>query len=100
MSAVLTGAASGLVVGPCTAPALGAVLAYVGTHGHVLFGTSILFVFALGMGALMIVLGTFGGSLLALPRSGLWMVKVKKAFGIIMILIAEYLLIEAGQRFV
>lgn len=100
VSAVLIGAASGLVVGPCTAPALGAVLAYVGTQGHVLFGTSILFVFALGMGALMIVLGTFGGSLLALPRSGLWMVKVKKAFGVIMILIAEYLLIEAGQRFV
>ncbi len=100
LSALVIGASSGLVVGPCTAPALGAVLAYVGTQGHVAFGASLLFVFALGMGALMIVLGTFGGVLLGLPNSGAWMVKVKKGFGVVMILIAEYLLIEAGRRFV
>ena len=100
VSALLIGASSGLIVGPCTAPALGAVLAFVGTQGSVVFGTSVLFVFALGMGALMIALGTFGGALAALPRSGAWMVRVKKAFGIAMILIAEYLLLQAGQRFV
>ncbi len=99
-SALLIGASSGLVVGPCTAPALGAVLAYVGTQGSVAFGASLLFVFALGMGALMVVLGTFGGALLGLPRSGAWMVRVKKAFGVVMILVAEYLLVEAGRRFV
>jgi thiol:disulfide interchange protein DsbD len=87
-----------LVVGPCTAPALGAALAYVGAQGNVIFGTTILFTFAFGMGALMIVLGTFGGALL--PRSGLWMVKVKKAFGVMMIWIAEYLLLEAGKRLI
>lgn len=100
VSALLLGASSGLVVGPCTAPALGAALAYVGTQGNVFFGTTILFVFALGMGALMIALGTFSGALSALPRSGTWMVKVKKGFGFAMILIAQYLLIQAGQRFV
>ncbi len=99
-SALLIGASSGLVVGPCTAPALGAVLAYVGKQGGVVFGTSVLFVFAFGMGALMIALGSFGGSLAILPRSGAWTMKVKKAFGIAMILIAEYFLLEAGQRFV
>ena len=100
VSALLIGASSGLVVGPCTAPALGAALAYVGAQGNVLFGTTVLFVFALGMGALMILLGTFSGALTALPRSGAWMVKVKKVFGVVMILIAEYLLIEAGRRFI
>jgi len=100
VSALLVGAASGLVVGPCTAPALGAALAYVGTKGNVLFGTSVLFVFALGMGVLMIALGTFSGALAAMPRSGQWMVRVKKAFGVIMIVIAEYLLLQAGQRFI
>ena len=100
VSALLVGASSGLVVGPCTAPALGAALAYVGTQGNVFFGTSVLFVFAIGMGALMIALGTFSGALSALPRSGGWMVKVKKGFGFAMILIAQYLLIQAGQRFV
>ena len=100
VSAMLIGAASGLVVGPCTAPALGAALAYVGTKGNIVFGTSVLFVFAFGMGALMIALGTFSGALAAMPRSGQWMVRVKKAFGVIMIVIAEYLLLQAGQRFI
>ncbi len=100
VSALLVGASSGLVVGPCTAPALGAALAYVGARGNVFFGTSVLFVFALGMGALMIVLGTFGGALAALPRSGEWMARVKKVFGVVMILLAEYLLLQAGQRFI
>ncbi len=100
LSAVLVGAASGLVVGPCTAPALGAALTYVGSKGNVMFGASVLFVFAFGMGALMIALGTFGGALTALPRSGVWMVRVKQAFGVVMILMAEYLLLQAGQRFI
>ncbi|MCA1616389.1 MAG: sulfite exporter TauE/SafE family protein [Acidobacteria bacterium] len=100
LSALLVGAASGLVVGPCTAPALGAALAYVGTKGNVAFGTSVLFVFAFGMGAIMIALGTFSGALAAMPRSGQWMVRVKKAFGLVMIVIAEYLLLQAGQRLI
>jgi cytochrome c-type biogenesis protein len=100
VSALLIGASSGLIVGPCTAPALGAALAYVGAQGNVLFGTTVLFVFAIGMGALMIALGAFGGALTALPRSGEWMVKVKKGFGFAMILIAQYLFVQAGRRFI
>lgn len=50
--------------------------------------------------AIMIALGTFSGALAALPRSGQWMVRVKKAFGFVMLVIAEYLLLQAGQRFI
>jgi thiol:disulfide interchange protein DsbD len=100
VSALLIGASSGLIVGPCTAPALGAALAYVGAQGNVFFGTTVLFVFAIGMGALMIALGAFSGAMTALPRSGEWMVKVKKGFGFSMILIAQYLFVQAGQRFI
>lgn len=100
VSAFFVGASSGLIVGPCTSPALGGLLAFAGTRGNVFFGTLLLFTFALGMGALMIVVGTFSGALAAMPRSGIWMVKTKKAFGVLMILIAEYLLLQAGQRFV
>ncbi len=100
LSALLVGASSGLVVGPCTAPALGATLAYVGSQGNVAFGTTVLFAFSLGMGVLMIVLGTFTGALSLLPRSGGWMVKVKNSFAIFMIAIAEYLLLQAGERFI
>jgi cytochrome c-type biogenesis protein len=100
VSALLIGASSGLVVGPCTAPALGATLAYVGATGDVFFGSTVLFVFAVGMGALMIALGACGGALTVLPRSGEWMVKVKKGFGLALLLVAQYLFVQAGQRFI
>ncbi len=99
VSALLIGASSGLIVGPCTAPALGAILAYVGMQGNVIFGGILLFVFAIGMGTLMIILGTVGGAIYLLPRSGEWMQKIKIILGILMITIAEYLLIQAGKRF-
>lgn len=99
VSALLVGASSGLIVGPCTAPALGATLAYVGTQGNWLFGASVLFAFAFGMGALMILLGAFSGLLTLMPRSGAWMQRVKIIFGVLMVIIAEYLFIQAGERF-
>jgi len=97
-SAILIGASSGLIVGPCTAPALGATLAFVGTQGNIFFGVSVLFAFAFGMGSLMILLGSFGGLLRFLPRSGGWMMFVKILFGILLLIAAQYLLIEAGRR--
>lgn len=92
--------ASGLVVGPCTAPVLGALLLYVGSSGNVALGMSLLFVFALGMGALLVLLGTFTGMLAGLPKSGRWLVLVKKGFGALMILAGEYFLVEAGKLLV
>lgn len=100
LSAFAVGAASGLVVGPCTAPALGATLAFVSTTGNIFFGIGVLFAFALGMGTLMIALGTFSGALAALPRSGGWMNKVKTGFGIAMLLLAQYFFVQAGMRFI
>lgn len=99
-SALLIGASSGLIVGPCTAPALGATLAFVGTQGNILFGISVLFAFAFGMGSLMILLGSFGGLLRFLPRSGRWMLLVKIVFGILLLIAAQYLFIEAGRRYI
>jgi len=95
--AFLLGATSGLVVGPCTAPVLAAILTYVSTQRSVLLGGAMLFLFALGMCTLVLVLGTFSGLLASLPRSGSWMVKVKKGFGWFMIGIAEYFVFRAGM---
>ena len=95
--AFLLGGTSGLVVGPCTAPVLGAILTYVSTERSVLLGGAMLFLFALGMCTLVLVLGTFSGLLSSLPRSGAWMVKVKKGFGWVMIAIAEYFVFRAGM---
>ena len=100
VGAFAIGLMSGLVVGPCTAPVLGALLVYVGARQNVLFGTSLLFVFALGMGVILLVVGTFTGLLANLPKSGRWTETVKKGFGVLLILVGEYFLLEAGKLLV
>jgi thiol:disulfide interchange protein DsbD len=94
------GMLSGLVVGPCTAPVLGGLLLYVGASGHPFFGATLLFTFALGMGLPVVALGTFAGLLANLPRAGEWTVKIQRAFGVLLLLAGEYLLLEAGKRLV
>ena len=100
LGAFAVGVSSGFVVGPCTAPVLGSLLVYVGARQNVLFGTSLLFVFALGLGFLILVVGTFTGLLANLPKSGKWTETVKKGFGFFLILVGEYFLLEAGKLLV
>jgi thiol:disulfide interchange protein DsbD len=85
---------SGLVVGvfaaPCTGPPVVALLALVGAKGDPVFGFTAFFTLALGLGAPYLVLGTFSNLLQRLPRSGVWMVWVKKAFGTLMLGLSLY----------
>lgn len=67
------GAVSGLVMAPCTSPVLGMLLMYVASQGETASGGILMFVFALGMSALLLLAGTFSGLLSALPRSGNWL---------------------------
>jgi thiol:disulfide interchange protein DsbD len=59
-------------------------------RGSVLLGFGLFFTFALGLGVLFLVLGTFTGVLASLPRSGAWMVRVKMVFGLVFLALALY----------
>lgn len=98
--AFLIGIFSGFVAGPCTAPVLGVLLAYVASTRDMVMGGLLLFVFAFGMGAILLVVGTFSGLMASIPRSGGWMVTIKKAMGFLMVILAEYFLVKAGIMFV
>jgi len=91
--AFLTGLVSGLVIGPCITPVLGAILAYVAAKQNIFLGVSLLFVYAFGMGMPLLLLGTFIGIMKKMPKSGEWMVKVKKIFGLLLIGVGEYFLL-------
>ena len=52
----------GLVAAPCGAPAFAAVLTFVSTTGSALLGFLYLFVFSLGLTALLVAVGLFSGS--------------------------------------
>jgi cytochrome c-type biogenesis protein len=90
------GAVSGLVMGPCTAPVLAVILSYAATRQNVAFAAGLMFVFACGMGTLLILVGTFAGLLAGIPKSGVWMVRISRLFGWILLGAGEYFLINAG----
>ena len=93
----LLGATSGLVAAPCGAPAFAAVLTWVATTRSAVLGFIYLFIFSLGMSALLVVVGVFSGTLSALPRAGAWMTWIKKGAGVVLLLMAEYYFVKAGQ---
>ena len=93
----LLGATSGLVAAPCGAPAFAAVLTWVATTQSAVLGFVYLFVFSLGMTALLAVVGLFSGAIAALPRAGAWMARIKQAAGVVLLLMAEYYFVKAGQ---
>ena len=96
-SVFLMGATSGLVAAPCGAPAFAAVLTFVGHTRSAGLGFLYLFVFSIGMTALLVGVGLSAGLLTALPRPGRWMGWLKKAAGVVILGMAEYYLIKAGQ---
>jgi thiol:disulfide interchange protein DsbD len=79
----LMGILSALIVGPCVAAPLAGVLLYIGKSGDALLGGAALFVMALGMGVPLLVVGLSAGALL--PRAGAWMERVKKGFGVLLL---------------
>ena len=95
--ALLLGAGSGLVVAPCSAPVMAAVLTWVSTTHSAALGFLYLFSFALGMSAVLVAVALSSSLLARLPRSGPWMLAVKRVLAIAMIVMAEYYLIQAGQ---
>ncbi len=97
LSVFLLGLTSGLVVSPCTAPALGTILLYVATRQNIFYGASLLFVFAYGMGFILILTGTFSSIFTNLSKSHIWLKAIKKLSGFIMLGIGEYFLIMAGR---
>jgi thiol:disulfide interchange protein DsbD len=94
----LLGATSGVVAAPCGAPAFAVVLTWVAATGAGLMGFVYLFVFSLGMTVLLVGVGLFSGTLAVLPRSGKWMVWIKRGSAVLMILMAQYYLVQAGYN--
>jgi thioredoxin:protein disulfide reductase len=88
----LMGLTVGIVAAPCIGPFVLGLLTYVGNRGNAVLGFALFFVLALGMGVPFLILGMFSGSIRKLPRSGAWMIWVRKIFGFILLAMAVYFL--------
>jgi thiol:disulfide interchange protein DsbD len=91
------GATSGLVAAPCGAPAFAAVLTFVTASGSAVWGFLYLFVFSLGMTALLAAVGLAAGLGASLPKGGRWTLWVKRAAGVVLLGMAEYYFIQMGK---
>ena len=94
--ALFVGLTIGFVAAPCVAPVLIPILTLIATSGNLLLGVIMMATYAIGMGLLFILIGTFSN--LVLPRSGQWMIELKKVFGFVLFLVAVFFargLIEA-----
>ena len=99
LAVLLFGMTSGLIVGPCTAPVLGALLTRVAERQNVFFGMILLFIFSYGVGFSLILIGTFSGLLSRMPKSGFWLVRVKQFSGLILFLFGLHFLYQSYQLF-
>jgi len=86
------GLVSGLVAAPCSGPVLISMMAAVTQAQSVGLGVTFGMSYALGLGILFWMVGTFAA---ALPKGGRWMVWVKSFFGIVMVTLALYYLKNA-----
>ena len=74
----------GIVAAPCVDPFSIGLLTYVASKANPFLGFIMFFTLSLGLGFPYLWLGFFSSNLQKLPKSGLWMVWVKKVFGLIL----------------
>ncbi|MDH5202096.1 MAG: thioredoxin family protein [Nitrospirota bacterium] len=80
----------GIVAAPCIGPFIIGLLTMVAQKGDPLFGFLIFFTLSLGLGLPLFILSIFAGNLSKLPRSGEWLLWIRKFFGWIMLAMAVY----------
>jgi thiol:disulfide interchange protein DsbD len=82
----------GIVAAPCLGPFILALLTYVGQEGDPFLGFLYFFILSLGLGLPLSVLAIFSGALDKLPRSGDWLLWVRKFMGWVLVGVAAYLI--------
>ncbi len=86
----LTGFFSALVVSPCVSAPLAGVLLSVATLGNPIMGGMALFVLGFGLSTPLMILAASEGKFM--PKAGLWLNRVKQAFGVLLLAVAVTLL--------
>ena len=89
LGVAVMGVLSTLIVSPCVTPPLIGALVYIGKTGNIFLGGSALFALGLGMGIPLLLIGTAFGKFL--PKAGNWMRWIQIIFGIIMLLMAGWM---------
>lgn len=81
----------GIIAAPCLGPFILGLLLWVGQMGDPLLGFLFFFVLSVGLGLPLSVLAIFSGAIARLPKSGDWMLWVRRLMGWVLIGMAVYM---------
>ena len=80
----------GVVAAPCIGPFVLGLLTWVASIGNPWIGFIIFFTLSIGLGLPLFFLALFSGKLAKLPRSGEWMIWIRKLMGWVLVGMAAY----------
>jgi thiol:disulfide interchange protein DsbD len=89
---IFMGLTLGAVAAPCIGPFVLGLLTWVASMGSPYMGFLIFFTLSLGLGLPLFFLAMFSGQIEKLPRSGEWMLWVRKLMGWVLVGMAAYFL--------
>lgn len=98
IGAFVMGLTVGVVIAPCAAGVIIGLVGLVAKLGIVAKGTLLFFIMGLGLGLPYLILATFSGLLTKLPQSGMWMVWIRKLFGVLLIGVALYFFLPQAKH--
>jgi thiol:disulfide interchange protein DsbD len=82
----------GIVAAPCLGPFILGLLIYVGQMGNPFLGFLYFFVLSIGLGLPLAILAVFSGALARLPKSGDWMLWIRKLMGWVLMAMAAFMI--------
>lgn len=82
----------GIVAAPCLGPFILGLLIYVGQRGDPFLGLLYFFILSIGLGLPLSVLAVFSGTIARLPRSGDWMLWIRKFMGWVLLGMAAFMI--------
>lgn len=89
-AAFIMGILGGTIASPCVSPGLALLLSLVAHLGSPALGFWYLFVFGFGLGIPFLIAGTSSELIHILPKTGVWMIEIKRVFGGILIITGLY----------
>ncbi len=90
LGTLFMGSTLGVVAAPCIGPFVLGLLTWVASMGSPWLGFIIFFTLSLGLGLPLVFLALFSGQIDKLPRSGEWMLWVRKLMGWVLVGMAAY----------
>ena len=81
-----------IVAAPCLGPFILGLLIYVGQRGDPFVGFLYLFILSIGLGLPLAVLAIFSGTIARLPKSGDWMLWIRKFMGWVLLGMAAFMI--------